>query len=146
MDAQTKQFNMQTRNMKRKNSDSKQVSRTKKTKLEEVFPIETFLQNPGYQLISRNIYKYLKLKDFSNCCLVSKGWKQFIDEDKSLANVQLTEAMSMYSKRKSIQGFTPFHFACQKGSDLWGHSTNLCLRNCWPPWIWHFYTLRCSSY
>ena len=60
---------------------------------------------------------WTKNEDFEQCA-VSKGWKQFIDEDKSLANVQLTEAMSMYSKRKSIQGFTPFHFACQKGSDL----------------------------
>ena len=82
------------------NSDPKQVFPTKKPKLEEVFPIETLLQNPGYDLISRNIFKYLKLKDFSHCCLVSKGWKQFIDDDKYLANVQLTEVVSLYSKRK----------------------------------------------
>ena len=107
---------MQTRNTKRKNSDSKQVSRTKKPKLEEVFPIETFLQNPGYELISRNIFKYLKLEDFSNCRLVSKGWKQFIDEDKCLANVQLTEVMSLYSKGKYYPRFTPFHFVCYRGS------------------------------
>ena len=107
---------MQTRNTKRKNSDSKQVSRTKKPKLEEVFPIETFLQNPGYELISRNIFKYLKLEDFSNCRLVSKGWKQFIDEDKCLANVQLAEVMLLYSKGNYIQGYTPFHFVCHEGS------------------------------
>ena len=107
---------MQTRNTKRKNSDSKQVSRAKKPKLEEVFPIETFLQNPGYELIARNIFKYLKLKDFSNCRLVSKGWKQFIDKDKYLANVQLTEVMSLYSKGNYIQGYTPFHFVCHEGS------------------------------
>ena len=107
---------MQTRNTKRKNSGSKQVSRTKKPKLEEVFPIETFLQNPGYELISRNIFKYLKLEDFSNCRLVNKGWKQFIDEDKCLANVQLTEVMSVYSKRKHYPRFTPFHFVCRYAS------------------------------
>ena len=116
LDAQTEQFNMQTRNTKRKNFDSNQVSQTKKPKLEQVFPIETFLQNPGYQLIARNIFKYLKLKDFSNCCLVSKGWKQFIDGDKYLANVQLTEVMSLYSERKYRQGFTLFHFVCYWGS------------------------------
>ena len=43
--------------MKRKNYDSKQVSRTKKPKLEEVFLIETLLQNLGYELISRNVFK-----------------------------------------------------------------------------------------
>jgi len=164
LDAQTKQINMGTSNSKSKNFDSEQVSQTEKPTLEEVFPIatnmqnpgyqlmlrnifnyfklenwfyspeqvsrdkkaksedffpiETFLQNPGYQLISRNIFKYLKLKDFSNCCLVSKGWKQFIDEDKYLANVQLTEVVSLYSKAKEkyVPGFTPFHFVCQSGS------------------------------
>ena len=80
---------MQTRSMKRKNSEKKQVSQTKKPKVEEVFPIETILQNPGFQLISRNIFKYLKLKDFSNCRLVSKSWKQFIDGDKYLDAVQV---------------------------------------------------------
>ena len=88
-------------------------SRNSKNQNLEVFPIETFLQNPGYDLISRNIFKYLKLPDFDNCRLVSKGWKQFIDEDKYLANVQLTEVMSLYSKRG---GFTPFHFVCGYGS------------------------------
>merc|ERR1712095_134224 len=94
-DAQTKQINMGRRKTKKKNSDPRQVSRTKKPNSEEVFPIETFLQNPGYELISRNIFKYLKLKDFSNCCLVSKGWKRFIDEDKYLAKIQLTK-VSLY--------------------------------------------------
>ena len=64
LDAQTKHFNMGITNTKNENL--------------EVFPIDTFIQNPGYDLISRNIFKYLKLKDFSNCCLVSKGWKRFI--------------------------------------------------------------------
>ena len=83
---------MQLRSSKRKNysENNYQISRTKKPKVEEVFPIETILQNPGLQLISRNIFKYLKLKDFSHCRLVSKFWKQFIDEDKYLANVQFT--------------------------------------------------------
>ena len=107
---------MQTENKEKKNSDFKQVSETKVPKLEEFFPIDTFIQNPGLQLISRNIFKYLKLKDFSNCYLVSKGWKQFIDEDKYLANVQLTEVMSLYSKRKYRQEFTPFHYVCKRGS------------------------------
>ena len=39
---------------KRKNLDSEQVSQTEKPKLEEVFPIDNLIQNPGYQLISRN--------------------------------------------------------------------------------------------
>ena len=107
---------MGRRKTKRKILECKQVSRTKKPKLEEVFPIETFIQNPGYELILRNILKYLKLKDFSNCCLVSKGWKRFINEDKYLANVQLTEVMSLYSKGNYWQGFTLFHFVCQRGS------------------------------
>ena len=111
LNAQTKQINMEE-TIKRKNSSSG----TKKTILEEGFPIDTFIQNPGYQLISRNIFKYLKLKDFSNCCLVSKGWKQFIEEDNYLANVQLTEVMSLYSKRNYIGGITPFHFVCGYGS------------------------------
>ena len=105
--------------MKRKISEKKQVSQTKKPKVEEVFPIESILQNPGFQLISRNIFKYLKLEDFSNCRLVSKSWKQFIDEDKYLAKVQLTEVMSVYSERKlSCQGhqLTPFQFVCGRAS------------------------------
>ena len=109
-DAQTKN------NMKRKNSVKKQVSRAKKPKLSECFPIDTLLQNPGYELISRNIFKYLKLEDFSNCRLVSKALKQFIDEDKYLANVQLTEVMSIYSKRKYHSRYSPFHFVCKLGS------------------------------
>ena len=110
------QINMQTRNMKRKTLESKQDSQTEKPKFEEVFPIETFIQNPGYWMISRNIFKYLKLKDFSNCCLVSKGWKQFLDDDKYLANVQLTEVVSLYSKGNYIGGYSPFHFVCHNGS------------------------------
>ena len=94
----------------------KQVSQDKRAKLEEFFPIDTFLQNPGYWMISRNIFKYLKLEDFSNCCLVSKGWKKFIDGDKYLAKVQLTEVMSLYSKGSWIEGYTPFHFVCHSGS------------------------------
>ena len=119
-DAQTKN------NMKRKNSGKKQVSRAKKPKLSECFPIDTLLQNPGYELISRNIFKYLKLEDFSNCRLVNKNWKQFIDEDKYLANVQLTEVMAIYSKRKYPSSFTPFHFVCALGSF---HSVKLFLDN-----------------
>ena len=92
---------MKTRNAKRKNY--KQVSRTKKAKLEEVFPINTLIQNSGYQLISRTIFKYLKLKDFSNCCLVSKGWKRFIDEDKYLANVQLTEVFILLASMENFK-------------------------------------------
>ena len=91
-------------------------SRNSKNQNLEVFPIETFLQNPGYDLISRNIFKYLKLPDFDNCRLVSKGWKQFIDEDKYLANVQLTEVISFYSKEDYPEEFTPFHFVCESGS------------------------------
>ena len=115
-----------TRSMKPKISGNKQVSRTKKPKVKDIFPIKTILQNPGLRLISRNIFKYLKLKDFSNCRLVSKSWKQFIDEDKYLANVQLTEVMSLYSKFKiscscNQQGsynvsLTPFHFVCRFAS------------------------------
>ena len=89
---------------------------TRETKVEEAFPIDTLLQNPGYDLISRNIFKYLKLKDFENCRLVSKSWKQFIDEDKYLAKVQLTEVFSLYSKRKYIRKITPFNFVCRKSS------------------------------
>ena len=74
--------------MKRKTLESKQDSQTEKPKFEEVFPIETFIQNPGYWMISRNIFKYLKLEDLLTCRLVSKFWKQFIDEDNYLANVQ----------------------------------------------------------
>ena len=102
--------------MKRKNSEKKQVSQTKKPKLEEVFPIETILQNPGFQLISRNIFKCLRLEDFANCRLVSKSWKQFIDEDTYLAKVQFTEVMAVYSKVKPSYHecqLTPFQFVCE---------------------------------
>ena len=110
-----------TRSMKPKISGNKQVSHTKKTKVKDIFPIKTILQNPGLRLISRNIFKYLKLEDFSNCRLVSKSWKQFIDEDKYLVDVQLTEVMFLYSKEKiscNQQGYchrfplTQFHFVC----------------------------------
>ena len=108
---------MQTRNMKRKNLDSEQVTQTKTPKLEDVFPLETLLQNPGaFDLILRNIFKFLKLEDFTNCCLVSKSLKQFIDEDKYLVNVQLMEVMSLYSKKSWIEGFSLFHFVCESGS------------------------------
>ena len=102
--------------MKRKSYGKRQVSRAKKPKVEDISPIDTLLQNPGYELISRNIFKYLKLEDFSNCRLVNKNWKQFIDEDKYLANVQLTEVMSIHSKRKYPSSLTPFHFVCARGS------------------------------
>ena len=111
-----------TRSMKPKISGNNQVSQTKKPKVKDIFPIKTILQNPGLLLISRNIFKYLKLEDFSNCRLVSKSWKQFINEDKYLANVQLIEVMSLYSKFKiscnqqglygSLYTHTPFHFVC----------------------------------
>ena len=107
---------MQLRSRKRKNysENNYQISQTKKPKVEEVFPIETILQNPGLQLISRNIFKYLKLKDFSHCRLVSKFWKQFIDEDKYLADVQFTEVKVMsvcYSKRTQLP-VPLFHYVC----------------------------------
>ena len=116
---------MGTSNSKSKNSDSEQVSQTEAPNLEEVFPIETFLQNPGYQLISRNIFKYLKLKDFSNCCLVSKGWKRFIDEDKFLAKVQLTKAYLLENAMKFNLNINQsddyqanvFHSACGFGTE-----------------------------
>ena len=107
---------MQLRSRKRKNysENNYQISQTKKPKVEEVFPIETILQNPGLQLISRNIFKYLKLKDFSHCRLVSKFWKQFIDEDKYLTDVQFTEVKVMsvcYSKRTQLP-VPLFHYVC----------------------------------
>ena len=89
---------------------------TRGNKAGEAFPIDTLLKNPGYQLISRNIFKYLKLKDFDNCRLVSKLWKQFIDEDKYFGKIQLTDVMSLYSNGNFIQGFALFHFVCLKGS------------------------------
>ena len=33
-----------------------------------------------------------------------------------MANVQLIEVMSLYSKGNYIQEYTPFHFVCYKGS------------------------------
>ena len=102
--------------MKRKNSRKNHVSRTKKPKLEDWFPIDNLIQNPGYDLMARNIFKYLKLEDFSNCRVVCKGWKKFIDEDKYLTKVQIAEVMSFYSKGKYYQGFLPFHFVCREGS------------------------------
>ena len=41
---------MKTRNSKRKNLDSKKVSRGKKTKLDEVFPIDT-IANPTHIIV-----------------------------------------------------------------------------------------------
>ena len=103
--------------MKRKNSRKSQASKIKKPKLEDFFPIDTFLQNPGYELVARNIFKYLKLKDFSNCRLVCKAWKQFIDDDNYLTNVQLTEVRKRWSRTiKQHSRFTVFHWACKFSS------------------------------
>ena len=99
---------------RRKRKISGKVSQTKKPKVEEVFPINTILQNPGFELISRNIFKYLNYEDLLTCRLVSKFWKQFIDEDNYLANVQLTEFLCIYSRYSKDD--TPFQFACKNAS------------------------------
>ena len=57
---------MGTRNSKSKNSDSEQVSQTKKPTLEEVFPIATNIQHSGYQLMLRKIFNYFKLENWLN--------------------------------------------------------------------------------
>ena len=92
--------------MKRKQSNKRQTSqpKAKKGKMEDIFPIDTFTQNPGFQLVARNIFKNLELNDFSNCRLVSKAWKQFIDEDKSLANKQFDLVLGLYLKKVRIDG------------------------------------------
>ena len=106
--------------MKRKQSTRIQPPRLVKAKLDGFFPIDTLIQNPGFELVARNIFKYLKLEDFSNCRLVSKTWKQFIDEDKYLGKVLLEEVKSLYSKKSS--GFTAVSSA---------HVIKLFLDNCY---------------
>ena len=48
--------------------------------------------------------------------LVSKVWRQFIDDDQFLANVQIEEVKLLYSQKEWITGHTLFHFACGQGS------------------------------
>ena len=81
MDAETRQINMETflefnihsifrylkfhvimaiLNQLMKTINTKwKIFGTRENKMEEPFPIDTLLQNPGYDLISRNIFKYL---------------------------------------------------------------------------------------
>ena len=65
--------------MKRKNSDKRQVSLAKKPKLDDVFPIDTFLQNPGLKHIAEEILAYLDIKTLVRCRSVSKSMTQVID-------------------------------------------------------------------
>ena len=65
--------------MKRKNSDKRQVSLAKKPKLDDGFPIDTFLQNPGLKHIAEKILACLDIKTLVRCRSVSKSMTQVID-------------------------------------------------------------------
>ena len=65
--------------MKRKNSDKRQVSLAKKPKLDDGFPIDTFLKNPGLKHIAEEILAYLDIKTLVRCRSVSKSMTQVID-------------------------------------------------------------------
>ena len=108
--------------MKRKASQKK-GKECKKAKLDG-FHIDNFIQNPGFEIIARNIFKYLDLKSFHRCRLVNKTWKRFVEEDKHLADVQVKQFTSKYSK--NYKGRTAFHVACQKSSV---HLVKLFLEN-----------------
>ena len=83
--------------MKRLRQSEKEAKGNKSAKLDG-FPIDTFIQNPGFEIISRTIFQNLDLKAFHRCRLVSKTWKRFVDEDKHLANVQIKKFITKYSK------------------------------------------------
>ena len=68
--------------MKRKNTRKAGKSSAKKPKLDVVFPIDSLIANPGFGLVSQTIFKHLNLQDVVNCRLVSKSWKDFIDNDR----------------------------------------------------------------
>ena len=47
------------------------------------FPLENLVEDAGLRHIGILIFKFLDLKSFANCRLVSKGCKDLIDEDKT---------------------------------------------------------------
>ena len=77
--------------MENVDTNTKQSSEEKNQELTDYFPIDVLIQNPGFQFVARNIFKYLELQDFSNGRLVCKAWRAFIDYDKRLANVQIEQ-------------------------------------------------------
>ena len=116
---------VKTKKMKRKKPSQKQKeAKDSKNAKFDGFLIDTFIQNPGFEIISRTIFQYLDLKSFHRCRLVSKTWKCFVDEDKHLKNVQLKKFTLKYCK--GFKGRTSFHDACHKGS---AHIVKLFLEN-----------------
>ena len=83
--------------MKRKNSDKRQVSRAKKPKLDNGFPIDTFLQNPGLNHIAEEILACLDIKTLVRCRSVSKSMKLIIDDSKILLD-KLVRKLLLYVK------------------------------------------------
>ena len=51
--------------------------------------MDYILQNPGLNLIGTAMFSYLDLQSLLNCQLVSKKWKNFIDNDKVLWKQQV---------------------------------------------------------
>ena len=45
--------------------------------------LDELIHNPGLALIASNIFKYLDPQSLGRCRRVSKGWKTFIDNDRS---------------------------------------------------------------
>ena len=77
--------------MKRKNSDKRQVSRAKKPKLDNGFPIDTFLQNPGLNHIAEEILACLDIKTLVRCRSVSTSMKLIIDDSPKLLKKVVTD-------------------------------------------------------
>ena len=70
----------------------------KKRPLTHYFPIEKFIQNPGFQHISLSIFKKLDPKSLGNCRMVSKEWKACIDQDKYWWHLQLGKCKEIMSE------------------------------------------------
>ena len=57
--------------------------------MEQFFQLEKLVHNPGLKHIALQIFSKLDPKSHVNCRLVSKGWKDCIDNDKCLMQKQL---------------------------------------------------------
>ena len=78
------------------------------------FPLENLVEDAGLRHIGILIFKFLDLKSFANCRLVSKGCKDLIDEDKTWWQRIL----------KSKKIWEPFFRPCSNYSDRFDFSFN----------------------
>ena len=81
--------------IKRKNEDLCEENKKQKEEIqgheevEQFFKLEKLVHNPGLKHIALQIFSKLDPKTHVNCRLVSKGWKDCIDNDKCLMQKQL---------------------------------------------------------